>query len=156
MQDPSQRRPACQYSKGQAPLCQSPATAGSHTHLAVIMTPPVPPVLNNLAGVSQASAPTCRVRPPSVCQHSAHIHCLSLFVLCCFFFLHPLIGPPQLWCLHDEGAETRSSSLAGSGRMLGVAAPERWGEPVFCFVCQLRPAEICNYKWDYDARLHKL
>lgn len=53
----SKRRPAGQYSKGQAPLCQSPAVAEPHTHLVIIMTPPAPSVLNNLAGVSLATAP---------------------------------------------------------------------------------------------------
>lgn len=53
----SKRRPAGQYSKGQAPLCQSPAVAEPHTHLVIIMTPPAPFVLNNLAGVSLATAP---------------------------------------------------------------------------------------------------
>lgn len=132
-QDPSQRRPVCQYSKGQAPLRQSPATAGSHAHLAVITPPPAPPVLNNLAGVSPDSAPTCRVRPPSVCQHSARIHrCHCLFG---FFSLPPLFN----W--------GRSGSGGCMMRVPRLLVPVwQGGETLRWPVSwQLRAAEICNY-----------
>lgn len=122
MQDPSQWRPAGQYSKGQAPLCHSPATAGSHTHLAVIMTLPAPPGLNNLAGVSPSSAPTRRVRPPSVCQH-------SLFAVVCFF--DSLIGPPRLWC---RDSELQFGREGGGGRE-GLSPTLRL--PCFLFICHV-------------------
>lgn len=54
---PTKSQPVGQYSKGHAPPCQSPAVTEHHTHLVIIMTFPVPSVLNNLAGVSLATAP---------------------------------------------------------------------------------------------------
>lgn len=57
VQHPTRSQPVGQYSKGHAPPYQSPAVTEHHTHLVIIMTPPVPSVLNNLAGVSLATAP---------------------------------------------------------------------------------------------------
>lgn len=52
---PTKSRPAGQHNKGHAPPCQSPAVTENRRHLVIIMTPPVPSVLNDLAGVSLAT-----------------------------------------------------------------------------------------------------
>lgn len=148
MQEPSQRRPAGQYSKGQAPLRQSPAAAGSHTHLAVITAPPAPPVLNNLAGVSPASAPPHRVRPPSVCQQSDK-H--ALFVVGAFFF-HSLIGPARLGTGAWRGRRGAELRFGRDGGRESLNATPRW--PCFLSLHQVLVATthffltIFNYNDD--------
>lgn len=124
MQHPTKRQPVGQYSKGHAPPCQSPAVTEPHTHLVIIMTPPVPSVLNNLAGVSLATA------PPAEWDHllsanssyRLHSHCLLGF----------LIGLHWVGYWLDEDAVTQSSGLARKElelKLLWLTLRER----VFCF-----------------------
>lgn len=57
VQHPTRSQPVGQYSKGHAPPYQSPAATEEHTQIVIIMTPWVPSVLYNLAGVLLAAAP---------------------------------------------------------------------------------------------------
>lgn len=90
LQHPATSQPVGQYSKGHAPPCQSPAVTEPHTHLVIIMTPPVPSVLNNLAGVSLATA------SPAALDHllstntsyRLHSHCLWGFLIGLDYWLH--------------------------------------------------------------------
>lgn len=83
LQHPTRSQPVGQYSKGHAPPCQSPAVTEHRTHLVIIMTPPVPSVLNNLAGVSLTTAPPAELDHLLSTKRSyrLHSHCLWGFLI---------------------------------------------------------------------------
>lgn len=101
MQHPTRSQTVGQYSKGHAPPYQSPAVTEEHTQIVIIMTPLVPSVLYNLAGVSLATAPPAELDHllSANSSYRLHSHCLLSF----------LIGQRRVGYWLDEDAAPPSS-----------------------------------------------